>query len=526
MKHGHRAAPGRDDDPSQRADAALPKDAGHSGAADRSGDAGRSGEAERSGEAGRPEDASRSGDAGPSAYAGRPEDAGRSEDAGHSGDTYRSRDSGRSGEADRSGEVPRSGEPPPEGSARESPETTDLAVKRAESRSRSEYADDIAPSGSSPIDGDPPKHEAEEPDRPEDRNSEATRLGAERSGEFSTENQKGPDQLRVANDFEGSDEHPPSPDNQPADPAEPEESDNKTTDDENEELPAEADKLGSPGEDEPQGLEETSHNVLERLLKAHATDLATDHANTTDPDNKQWTAERNRIHGEIVSDLYTRASTVPCEYKAIMAGGLPGAGKTTILTEQAGIDPSKYLTINPDEIKEVLASRDLIPEIEGLSPMEASDLAHEESSVIAKHLAHRAQAEGKNIIWDITMSRLESTKERIDSLRASGYDQIDAIFVDIPIEVSIRRTQARHREGQESWQAGRGMGGRFVPPEIIRKQADPEWGSKNKRTFEDIKQSVNNWTVLDNGVDGRRAILVDSNEFHETSQNSYEKRPG
>ena len=449
------------------------------------------------------------------------------DDPSQAGGTDLPKDAGRSGDAGPSGELPASGDAgedqSPDRSPRESPE--DAEVKRAEARTRDEHADHVAPPGSPPIAGDPPKPRAEEPSRPGDKNSEATPLGAERSDQPSTEDRKVSDQLRVANDSERSDEYPPSPDGQPAEPAEPEDRNNNTTDDENGEQSAEADELGSFGEDEPQGFEEASHNILERLLKAHAADLATDHANTTDPDNKQWTAERNRIHGEIVADLYNRASAVPCEHKAIIAGGLPGAGKTTILTEQAGVNPSNYLTINPDEIKEVLASRDLIPEIEGLSPMEASDLAHEESSVIAKHLAHRAQADGKNIIWDITMSRLESTHERIDSLRSSGYDHIDAIFVDIPIEVSIRRTEARHREGQESWRAGHGMGGRFVPQEIIRKQADREWGSKNKETFENIKQSVNNWTVLDNGVDGRRAILVDSSDFHKTSQNPYEKRP-
>ena len=70
----------------------------------------------------------------------------------------------------------------------------------------------------------------------------------------------------------------------------------------------------------------------------------------------------------------------------------------------ADIDRSQYLTINPDNIKEELAKRDLIPKVEGLSPMEASDLVHEESSHIAKQLAMRAQADGKNVIWDITMS--------------------------------------------------------------------------------------------------------------------------
>ena len=41
---------------------------------------------------------------------------------------------------------------------------------------------------------------------------------------------------------------------------------------------------------------------------------------------------------------------------------------------------SQYLMINPDDIKEEMARRGMVPEIEGLSPMEASDLVHEESS--------------------------------------------------------------------------------------------------------------------------------------------------
>ena len=79
-----------------------------------------------------------------------------------------------------------------------------------------------------------------------------------------------------------------------------------------------------------------------------------------------------------------------------MAGGLGGAGKTTILTEHADIDLTQYLMINPDNIKEEMARRGMIPDIDGLSPMEASDLAHEESSYLAKRLARRADAEGKN----------------------------------------------------------------------------------------------------------------------------------
>jgi predicted ABC-type ATPase len=418
--------------------------------------------------------------------------------------------------------------------SKRSSESAEANVEQAEPRTRNEYADRVRPQDSdSPSDPLPADQTTTERDGPEDVGTKVEQPEDERSqtppsgehpGEPQTLEQREGEQPPSPDDSRDTDQAH-GPDNPLGEPVGLEERNYNTTDDELGEEFTYSNEPGGPVEDKPQDSETRGNDVLERLEKAHEADLATDHENTTDPDNKQWTAERNRIHGEIVSDLYDGASAVPCEYKAIIAGGLPGAGKTTVLTEQAGIDLSKYLTINPDDIKEVLASRDLIPEVEGLSPMEASDLAHEESSVIAKYLAHRAQAEGKNIIWDITMSRLESIQERIESLRASGYEQIDAIFVDIPIEVSIRRTQARHREGQERWQEGDGMGGRFVPPEIIRKQADPEWGSKNKRNFEGIKQSINNWAVLDNGVDGRRARLVDSNDSRKTSPNPHEERP-
>ena len=241
-------------------------------------------------------------------------------------------------------------------------------------------------------------------------------------------------------------------------------------------------------------------NVRDRLDKARADGLATDRQHTIDPAREVWSAERESLHDSIIEDLYRKASDVPCERQAIMAGGLPGAGKSTILDGHAGIDRSQYLTINPDEIKEEMASRDMIPPVEGLSPMEASDLVHEESSHVAKRLARRAQADGKNVIWDVTMSSRESTEWRINSLRAVGYTRIEGIFVDIPVEISVTRAGGRHREGHDNYRAGDGLGGRFVPAEMIRAQADPEWGSRNRKTFEEVKQRFDGWQRFDNSA--------------------------
>jgi len=246
--------------------------------------------------------------------------------------------------------------------------------------------------------------------------------------------------------------------------------------------------------------------VREGLASADAQNLASDHLYTTDPDHQQWTAARDRVHGELVSYLYEQAKDVPNDRQAIIAGGLGGAGKSTVLSKFAGIDLSQYLIINPDDVKEEMAKRDLIAHIDGLSPMEASDLVHEESSAIAKQLGRKALSDGKNVIWDITMSSRGSTERRINDLQGAGYI-VDGIFVDIPVETSVRRAEARHREGHNEYRAGIGLGGRYVPPEVIRAQADPIWGSKNRKTFEEVSDLFNRWCRYDNSVDGRAARL-------------------
>lgn len=250
--------------------------------------------------------------------------------------------------------------------------------------------------------------------------------------------------------------------------------------------------------------------VRDRLEKARADGLASEQQHTTDPDHEQWSEDRAVMQDAIIADLYEAARDLPCERRAILAGGLAGAGKTTVLEHHASIDRSQYLTINPDEIKNEMAKRGMIPEVAGLSPMEASDLVHEESSYVAKQLALRAMASGKNVIWDITMSSRESTERRISDLRAAGYSRVEGVFIDIPVNVGIRRSEARQSKDHDSYRAGLGLGGRFVPAEVISSQADPDWGSRNRRTFEQIKPELDAWLQYDNSVDGRAPVLVDS----------------
>jgi predicted kinase len=246
--------------------------------------------------------------------------------------------------------------------------------------------------------------------------------------------------------------------------------------------------------------------VRARLEKARADGLATDRQHTVDPAREVWSDQRDAMHDSIIDDLYARANNVPCERRAIIAGGLPGAGKSTVLERYAGIDRSQYLTINPDDVKEEMARRDMIPPVNGLSPMEASDLVHEESSHIAKRLARRAHADGKNVIWDITMSSQASTENRVTALRTQGYTRIEGVFIDVAVNVSVGRAENRHREGEDNYRAGEGHGGRFVPAELIRAKADPDWGSCNRKTFEQVKDHFDRWYLFDNS--GPAPVLV------------------
>jgi predicted ABC-type ATPase len=246
--------------------------------------------------------------------------------------------------------------------------------------------------------------------------------------------------------------------------------------------------------------------VVEFLKESRKT---TSETSTVNPDRNIWSDDRLDLQDQILKEKHSAADNVPCERKAIIAGGLGGAGKTTVLAKVAGVDLSGYVTINPDDIKEELARRNMLPEVEGLSPMEISGLGHEESSYLAKRLALRAYAEGKNVIWDITMSSAESVVGRIGELRAAGYQQVDGVFVDIPVETSVARSQARHRRGHDLYLAGEGLGGRYVPPEVIRAQADPEYGSVNRKAFEAAKPHFDNWAIYDNSVEGRPAVVID-----------------
>jgi hypothetical protein len=184
-----------------------------------------------------------------------------------------------------------------------------------------------------------------------------------------------------------------------------------------------------------------------------------------------WAPLRNREQGSLVAWMYQQARNVPCDRRAVVAGGLPGADKPGVL-RAAAVDQSQYFTISIDRILWQMAARGMIPLAGGLAPMDVADLAHAEAQFLAKRAGLRAMADGRNLIWDISMASLSATQALLGTLRLAGY-RVDALFADLTIEESVRRASAAHRRGHDEYLAGRGFGGRYIPPEAIRALALP-----------------------------------------------------
>jgi hypothetical protein len=253
-------------------------------------------------------------------------------------------------------------------------------------------------------------------------------------------------------------------------------------------------------------FEERSARV-EKVIGSARKTMATEITHMRDG---AWTPERDQLHREIAADLYRKQSEgVPTDREAVIAGGLGGAGKSTVLRDYAGIDASRYVTLNPDDVKEVMADRGLMPEVPGhedLSPMERAALVHEESSRITGLMADMAYRDGRNMIWDITMSSSKSVESRLDALDRHGYSDVTGIFVDIPTDVSVDRAMSRYRRGVDQFREGKGHGGRFVPPSIIRAQATSSGSTVNRQTFDGLRDRFSGWSVYDNSGRSPRPV--------------------
>jgi len=240
-----------------------------------------------------------------------------------------------------------------------------------------------------------------------------------------------------------------------------------------------------------------------------------------------WSEEAHQFFEQTVNEVFQTATaneTKPKNKRAIMLGGMPGAGKSTTLDAMQKarmLRKEEWVVANPDDFKELMLQKGMFPNIVGLSPAETASLLHEASSEMNHMLEQLLIAEGYNVVFDITMGGRERDGEEpwvakiVQQLKTGNGYKVDGLFVDIPPTTSATRAAKRHQAGLDALRQGfltEGaakdavqFGGRVVPGSLIAKNTlskdDPlaeKFNSVNAVNFDTIKPVFQRWAIWDN----------------------------
>ena len=244
---------------------------------------------------------------------------------------------------------------------------------------------------------------------------------------------------------------------------------------------------------------------------AYSLDSASVHS--LDGAGEVWAPDRAAQHNEIVDQVWATAANVPNDGRAVFLVGPVGADKGAALdADGSGVDAAEFLSISTDDIKAIMAARGMAPEVPDstvqLSPMERTLLLHEEAGHVANLIGARAAADGKNVLWDAALGLTDSVTARMEALRTEGYTEVRGVYVDVPIELAVARSQATYRADLEAFRSGTGQGGRYVPESTIRADAASRFHSANRANFEAIRDRFDDWQVWTDHVDGSPPALA------------------
>jgi len=196
-----------------------------------------------------------------------------------------------------------------------------------------------------------------------------------------------------------------------------------------------------------------------------------------------FTPERAQLHDDIVGHYMSKFTEPRERPRALITGGLPGAGKTSGLKT---IGTEGFVQINADDLKA------LFPEY---GSGEGAAFLHEESSYLARVIQQKAMASRQDIVLDVTLKSVgdptkgvnDNAMGNVKAFSKAGYD-IHLQFTDVTINKSIERVMNRYIKS-----------GRFVPPDYIRlAHSRKGTNSQNRDTFDKIRtmSEITGWSLF------------------------------
>lgn len=243
------------------------------------------------------------------------------------------------------------------------------------------------------------------------------------------------------------------------------------------------------------------YRALYRHLQDRFTtgDLATGPADTYGQHHRSgtWTAERRRLHKEILHEAKATCAGLPRDGKAVLlTAGPPGAGKGEsqqllrgrqgddtklgqALAQAHGMDLDQYVVLDPDEFKERIIRHGGAPALPAhayalpggmrLAPAELAPLVHRESSYLQDAFEDWAREQGFNLLYDGVMKNFDKTHSLLSDLNRQGYSERVVLSVEVPMQTSLEQNALRWQKGRIAFDQGtEAYGGRMAPEPLIR----------------------------------------------------------
>jgi len=205
----------------------------------------------------------------------------------------------------------------------------------------------------------------------------------------------------------------------------------------------------------------------------------------------KWTKDRALLHEKIARKVVNEGKVATKgDPEFLMTGGYPGSGKSTMLKQAFPGYKKKFVRIDSDRVKDLLAQYD------GMEKVGWRAAAyHREAASVLDLIFDLAKYENRHILYDGTMGSHRKMIRKIADYKKAGYKMRSA-FADLPMEQSIQRAIARYF----------GESGRFVDPIYIVTH-----GNNNINTFNRLKRLVASWIRYDTNVPLHSdSLLLDS----------------
>tara|TARA_Y100000592_G_scaffold29212_1_gene46606 strand:- start:9787 stop:11268 length:1482 start_codon:yes stop_codon:yes gene_type:complete len=180
----------------------------------------------------------------------------------------------------------------------------------------------------------------------------------------------------------------------------------------------------------------------------------------------------------------------------LMTGGVPGAGKSTMLEKAFGVSesrPHRFVHVDSDRIKGMLAAFD------DTKITWNAGLYHEEADSIIKMIFQQSYNQRRHILFDGTMKTGPKMVKFLDWFSTTGGYRPLLGFVDVNVDIAIERAIARSLNN-----------GRFVEPAYILTHL-----GKNRKSYELLKSKFPEmeYVMFDNNVFGREPKLLEASSF-------------